>query len=88
MQVSTTHQRAVKGFRINVSVQADGDETIMTVTTTFDAIPLATDNPAAQSYNRSFDQVGGWTPGANHTTTVVALDDNGKQHKAVDSWMD
>lgn len=88
MKVTPTHRRAVKGFRIDVAVQAESGETIVTVTTTFDAMLLETANPASESYNRSFDQVGGWTPGANHTTTVIAVDDKGKQHRALDSWTD
>ena len=88
MKINVTHARAVKGFNISVSAQSDSGETIVNITTTADGFVLASDNPGAESYSKSFSQIGGWTPGANHTTTVSVLDDKGKQHRAVDSWTD
>ena len=88
MKIDATHARAIRGFLITVSVQAADSQVIQQVTTTLDGQQLGSDSPSAESYNRSFNQVGFAGPGESHTLTVVAVDDQADEHRSVSNWVD
>jgi hypothetical protein len=82
--------RDIAGYRIEVTVKAEGTETIASVTTVYEDFPLATDflSPPEVQYQRVFTQVGGWTPGVVRTVRITAVNQEGKQQCASRRWQD
>ncbi|MBJ6727344.1 hypothetical protein [Geomesophilobacter sediminis] len=82
--------RDIIGYQIDVQVKAEGSETISSVTTTYEDSDLATDflAPSEVQYQRTFTQVGGYTPGVSRTVKVSAVNDSGQERTASKRWQD
>lgn len=90
MKFSIQAKRDFIGHRIDVTVSADEGETITRVTTLYDDFPLADDplDPPQVQYQRTFSQVGGFTPGDDHIVKVTAYAASGSQRTASYQWQD
>ena len=87
MKFSLSHSRATVGHDIGVSVDGEGKE-ISTVKTVLDSIPLANDTVNADTYQRSFHQVGVGGPFEDHTLVVTASGSDGSIHSSQARWTD
>lgn len=90
MNFSITCTRQIVGYRIDVEVKAEGAETIISVVTTYDNFDLANEYlaPPQVQYQRTFSQVGGYTPGVARTVQVTATNEAGLSRTASKSWQD
>jgi len=82
--------RDIVGYRIDVEVRAEAEESIESVRITFDDFELANDflSPPQSQYQNTFSQVGGYTPGVQRTVVVTATNDAQKQKTASKQWQD
>ena len=89
MQFTMTHQRQTIGQQIQVSVSADGNESISEVITQFDGFTIGDDSLAdgTKQYDRTFDGQSA-TIGATHTLVVFGLDQNRTPSSATKIWTD
>jgi hypothetical protein len=90
MKVTLEHQPDVMGHEIRVVVTAASSERIARVETKLDGFTLAADalSPPAGTYDRTFSQVGNYTPGWDHTAVATAVDQKGGQTPGVEKWRD
>jgi hypothetical protein len=90
MTFTATHTRRFIGTDITATVNAGVKESIAAVTVTYDGELLEEQEFAdgTESYSRTFAQVGGSSPGAEHTLVVTAVDAGGAPHSATTRWSD
>ncbi len=90
MRFKLGHVRTGVGTNLTVSVEAEGDETIASVTTTYDGFPLQPCDigPGSQSYECEYRQEGDGGPGMQHKLAVRAINSQGKLQSATSSWVD
>ncbi len=90
MTFTASHARAFVGTDITVTVTASEKEQIANVTVQLDGLLLdeAELSGGTESYTRSFSQVGGGSPGMDHTLLVTAEDAGSATHSATTRWTD
>ena len=90
MKFKLEHVRAGTGTNLMILVEAEGDETIASVTTKFDGVRLeACDvEPGNRSYQCGYRQEGDGGPGTKHKLVVAATNSKGKQENATSGWVD
>lgn len=83
-------RRDIVGYRIDVQVAAGTEETIASVSTSYENFSIGDDSlsPSEVEYQRTFTQVGGYTPGVVRTVVVTAANDSGKRQTASKRWQD
>jgi hypothetical protein len=90
MTFTVTHTRAFSGNDLSIKVLGGKDESVASVTVTYDGFDLEEVQlaPNVESYERIFSQAGQGGPGVDHTLEVSAIDGCGKKHASVTSWTD
>jgi hypothetical protein len=90
MRFTLDHARAGVGSNLTISVEAEGDEIIASVTTTYDGFPLRPGDIEAGSrgYQCGYRQQGDGGPGTEHKLVVRATTTEGKLQSATSSWVD
>ncbi len=90
MTFTATHARAFVGTDIAVTVTAGGKEEIASVTVELDGLLLdeVELGSGTESYTRTFSEVGGGSPGMDHTLVVTAEDGDRAPHSATTRWAD
>lgn len=90
MKFRTGHQRSVTGNNIHVAIDADEDETMVSVKVALDGFPLADDDlePPTQEYENEFTNAGDAGPLVEHRLVVTAITSDNKTHSATSVWTD
>lgn len=90
MTFTISVSRQAIGYKIEVTVNAESGEEITSVKTSYENTDLAYDtlSPHEVQYQRTFTQVGGYTPGVERIVKVTACNDADKYQTASRKWKD
>lgn len=90
MKFTLSYARALLGYNIDVQINAEDGEEIGQVSVLLDGSELSDETlpTPSVSYQRTYLQVGTFSPHADHTLEVLATDGKGNQRTAIREWQD